>query len=208
MGTYDQVGSWADGLHTSQPNLRVSLSEYGAGASVVQHEDPPRQPAPTALFHPEEYQSALHEATWLALAARPYIWGKFIWNMFDFASDGRNEGDGPGRNDKGLVTYDRLTRKDTFYWYKANWSAEPLAYITSRRFNPRTTPTIDVKVYSNLPTVTLNVNGAALGSLSAPDHVFRWTGVALEIGDNRVEAVASDAAGQVTASDAVTWTRQ
>lgn len=208
MGTYEQVGSWADGLHISQPSRLFSLSEYGAGGSIVQHEDPPRQPAPTALFHSEEYQSALHEATWLALATRPYIWGKFVWNMFDFASDGRNEGDAPGRNDKGLVTYDRLTKKDAFYWYQASWSSEPLAHITSRRFNPRTTPTIDIKVYSNLPTVALNVNGSALGSLSAPDHVFRWTGVALELGDNAVEAIASDAEGQVMARDAVTWTRQ
>src|SRR5204863_6771950 len=116
--------------------------------------------------HPEEYQSALHEATWTELAARPYIWGKFIWNMFDFASDSRNEGDGPGRNDKGLVTYDRQTRKDAFYWYKSNWSSEPLVYITSRRFNPRTTPSIDIKVYSNLETVTLNVNGNVIGAQS------------------------------------------
>jgi beta-galactosidase len=207
MSTYNQFGSWADGLHVTQPNRRFALSEYGAGASVVQHEDPPVQPTPTALFHPEEYQAALHEATWLALAARPYIWGKFIWNMFDFASDSRNEGDGPGRNDKGLVTYDRQIRKDAFYWYKANWSTEPLAHITSRRFNPRTTATIDVKVYSNLETVTLSVNGVSLGAPTTDQHLFRWTNVALDIGDNRVEVVATNASGQ-TATDAVTWTRQ
>jgi beta-galactosidase len=207
MSTYNQFASWADGLHISQPNRRFALSEYGAGASVVQHQDPPMQPTPTALFHPEEYQAALHEATWLALATRPYIWGKFIWNMFDFASDSRNEGDGPGRNDKGLVTYDRQVRKDSFYWYKANWSAEPVAYIASRRFNPRTTPTVDVKVYSNLDTVTLSVNGVSLGAQSAEQRLVRWTNVALDIGDNRVEVVATDASGQ-TVTDAVTWTRQ
>jgi beta-galactosidase len=207
MSTYNQFASWADGLHISQPNRRFALSEYGAGASVVQHQDPPMQPTPTALFHPEEYQAALHEATWLALATRPYIWGKFIWNMFDFASDSRNEGDAPGRNDKGLVTYDRQVRKDSFYWYKANWSAEPVAYIASRRFNPRTTPTVDVKVYSNLDTVTLSVNGVSLGAQSAEQRLVRWTNVALDIGDNRVEVVATDASGQ-TVTDAVTWTRQ
>jgi beta-galactosidase len=208
MSSYDQLGSWADGLHISQPNLRFALSEYGAGASVVQHQDPPIQPSPTALFHPEEYQSALHEAIWRQLAARPYIWGKFIWNMFDFASDSRNEGDGPGRNDKGLVTYDRQTRKDAFYWYKANWSSEPLAYITSRRDNPRTTPTIDIRVYTNLETVALSLNGSAIGAPEAvTDHLFRWSGVPLQLGDNQVAVVASDATGK-TATDAVTWTRQ
>src|SRR5690606_37574998 len=149
MGNYDQVGRWADGLHRSQPARRIALSEYGAGGSIVQHEDPPRQPAPTARFHPEEYQSALHENTWIALSTRPYIWGKFIWNMLDFASDGQYEGDAPGRNDKGLVTYVRLVKKDAFYWYKANGTSEPLAYVTSRRFTPRTTESVDVKVYSN-----------------------------------------------------------
>ena len=50
------------------------------------------------------------------MKARPFLWCKFIWNMFDFASDGRKEGGAPGRNDKGLVTYDRRIRKDAFYW--------------------------------------------------------------------------------------------
>jgi beta-galactosidase len=207
MGSFNDVGAWADALHAAQPALRFALSEYGAGASVIQHEDPPQQPATTAPFHPEEYQSALHEATWRQLAARPYIWGKFVWNLFDFASDGRNEGDGPGRNDKGLVTYDRQTRKDAFYWYKANWSTEPLVHITSRRFEPRTTPTIDVKVYSNLERVSLTVNGAVLPEQAASDHLFRWAAVPLQPGANVVEARGSDASGAVV-SDSVTWTRQ
>ena len=194
-------------LHAAQPNLRFSMSEYGAGASVLQHQDPPQQPATTAPFHPEEYQTVLHEATWQQLAARPYIWGKFIWNMFDFASDGRNEGDTPGRNDKGIVTYDRRTKKDAFYWYKANWSQEPLVHITSRRFEPRTTATIDIKVYSNLPNVTLNVNGSALPPQSSQNHIFRWTSVPLVLGANQVQATASDGANR-SASDNVTWTRQ
>jgi beta-galactosidase len=208
MGNYNQLGEWADGLHLTQPGLRIALSEYGAGGSVVQHEDPPRQPSPTALVHPEEYQAALHEASWLALAARPFIWGKFVWNMFDFASDGRNEGDTPGRNDKGLVTYDRQTKKDAFYWYKANWSSEPLAYITSRRFVERTTETVDVKVYSNLDSVALSVNGAPVGEPQpVVDHRARWTAVPLALGDNRIEALATGSAGQST-SDSVSWTRR
>lgn len=207
MGSFNDVGVWADALHAAQPALRFALSEYGAGASPSQHQDPPQQPTTTGAFHPEEYQALLHEETWKQLAARPYIWGKFVWNLFDFASDGRSEGDAPGRNDKGLVTYDRETRKDAFYWYQANWSAQPLVHIASRRFEPRTTATIDVKVYSNLERVSLSVNGAALPELAASDHVFRWAAVALQPGANVVEARGSDASGSVI-SDTVTWTRQ
>jgi beta-galactosidase len=140
-----------------------------------------------------------------------------VWNLFDFASDGRGEGDAPGRNDKGLVTYDRRTRKDAFYWYKSNWSQEPFVYITSRRFEPRTTATIDVKVYSNLARVSLIVNGAALPEQAASDHVFRWAAVPLQLGANVVEARASDTndtplsdtpLSDTPLSDTVTWTRQ
>jgi beta-galactosidase len=206
MGSYELVGAWADALHQAQPSLRFSLSEYGAGASVVQHQDPPVQPVTTAPFHPEEYQTALHESTWVQLASRPYIWGKFIWNMFDFASDGRSEGDAAGRNDKGLVTFDRQIRKDAFFWYKANWSSEPLVHITSRRFNPRTTPTVDVKVYSNLRTVTLSVNGSAMSTQTSESRVFRFPAVPLQVGENAVEAIGSG--DGVTVLDTVSWTRE
>lgn len=208
MGSHEQVGAWADALHQAQPSLRFSLSEYGAGASIAQHQDPPVQPVTTAPFHPEEYQTALHESTWQQLASRPYIWGKFIWNMFDFASDGRNEGDAAGRNDKGLVTFDRQVRKDAFFWYKANWSSEPLVYITSRRFNPRTTPTIDVKVYSNLQSVTLSVNGTAVSTQSSGNRIFSFPAVPLQLGENTVEATGSGDGGGVTVSDTVSWTRE
>lgn len=125
--------------------------------------------------------------------------------MFDFAADSRNEGDTPGRNDKGLVTYDRKTRKDAFFWYKANWTTAPFVYITSRRFNPRTTPTVTVKVYFNMDSVRLQVNGAPLATVTSTDHIFQWTGVALATGVNTV--LATGTSGATTATDAVTWTR-
>src|SRR6185503_19394562 len=123
-------------------------------------------------WHPEEYQALLHEQSWKQLAARPYVWGKFIWNMFDFASDGRNEGAQPGINDKGLVTRDRLTRKEAFYWYKANWASTPTLYITSRRWASRTTAATTVKVYSNAGTVTATLNGTSLGARISTDRIF------------------------------------
>lgn len=205
-GTYSQFGAWADGLHAARPTVPIAVSEYGAGAALSQHADSPPPPVPAGPDHPEEYQALLHEATWKQMATRPFLWGKFIWNMFDFAVDSRAEGDTIGRNDKGMVSYDRRTRKDAFFWYKANWSSEPLVHITGRRFNPRTTATIAVKVYSNLDNVTLTVNGTALPAQTSSDHIFIFPGVALKPGDNHVDAQAST--GATTARDNVTWTRQ
>jgi hypothetical protein len=138
------------------------------------------------------------------LAARPFVWGKFITFIFDVASDGRNEGDVPGRNDKGLVTYDRRVRKDAFFWYKANWSTEPFVYITGRRFDPRPSAIADIKIYSNLPSVHLVVNGRDLGTKTSDEHVFLWPAVVLQTGPNRVESVAQKAG--VSYHDAVIWT--
>jgi beta-galactosidase len=205
-GNYNQFGGWADGVHAARPTKPVAVSEYGAGAALTQHADNPAIPVAGGPFHPEEYQALLHEATWKQIAARPFLWGKFIWNMFDFASDTRNEGDTPGRNDKGMVSYDRLTKKDAFFWYKANWSSDPFVYITGRRFNPRTTATIDIKVYSNLDSVSLTVGGVALPAQTSTDHIFIFPAVPLAVGDNPVSAAATR--GAVTASDSVTWTRQ
>jgi beta-galactosidase len=204
-GVISDLGPWADGVHAARATTGIAVSEYGAGASIIQHADnPTATPASTVTSpHYEEYQSLLHEQSWQELQARPFIWGKFIWNMFDFASDGRNEGDTPGRNDKGLVTYDRKTKKDAFFWYKANWSTDPVLYITSRRFNPRPTATIDVKVYSNLDSVTLMVNGTSLGAKTSTNHIFLWPGVALSAGANKVDAAGTQ--GAVSATDTVTW---
>ncbi|HTS00289.1 MAG TPA: glycoside hydrolase family 2 TIM barrel-domain containing protein, partial [Bacteroidota bacterium] len=153
-GTPGDFGPYVDALHARRPDRAMAISEYGAGAGIHQHEDPPSQPSPSGRWHPEEWQCALHESTWTAIAARPWIWGAFVWNMFDFASDGRSEGEMPGRNDKGLVTYDRRVKKDAYYWYRANWNPEPMVHITGRRFSPRRSP-CDVKVYSNCESVAL-----------------------------------------------------
>ncbi len=111
-GHYDNLGEWADRLHAADPARRIAVSEYGAGAAVDQHAERPGRSEVTTDFHPEEYQALLHEASWRQLAARPYLWGSFVWTMFDFASDIRAEGGQRGINDKGLVTRDRRIRKD------------------------------------------------------------------------------------------------
>jgi beta-galactosidase len=201
-GSYNDLGPWADSLHKAEPQRTFAVSEYGAGANITQHALNPS--GYSSSFHPEEFQSLLHEASWKQLAARPFVWGTFVWNMFDFASDGRNEGGRQGINDKGLVTRDRATRKDSFYWYKANWSAEPTLYLTSRRWTARTDAATEVKVYSNAAQVTATLNGTSLGAKSSSDHIFKWTGVTLRNGANTVTVTAS--IGGTTHTDTVTWT--
>ena len=202
-GDLSQLGPWADAIHAARPTAAIGVSEYGAGGSVMLHSDAsPPVPVPETQ-HFEEYQARFHEESWRALAARPFIWGKFIWNMFDFASDRRAEGDLPGRNDKGLVTYDRTTKKDAFYFYKAVWSDKPVIHIAARRFTPRTAAATAVKVYSNAATVTLRLNGVSQGAVTAPDHVFVWNGVTLSPGTNHATAEASFGSAVIT--DAVDW---
>ena len=123
--------------------------------------------------------------------------------MFDFASYIRNDGDSPGLNDKGLVTRDRQTRKDAFYWYKANWSSEPVPYITSRRYVDRPSDTVDVKVYSNLDEVQLTVNGTVIGMQTSSNHICLWQGMHLVSGANMVSVTATK--GGSTYSDEVAW---
>lgn len=203
-GSFNELGGFLDDLHATQPTRRISVSEYGAGASIVQHQENPPKPVPDSDFHPEEYQALYHEAHWAQIAARPYLWGTFVWNMFDFAADQRSEGDTHGRNDKGLVTYDRATRKDAFYFYKATWTSTPFVYLTSRRWTARTTATTTVKVYANVDSATLRVNGVTISTKTSGNRIFTWPNVTLAPGANLIEV--SGARGGVTYTDSVTWT--
>jgi beta-galactosidase len=195
-----------DELHQSLPARCVGISEYGAGASVIQHEQPPRQPKTDGPWHPEEWQSVVHEAAWKAMKDRPWLWGTFLWNMFDFAANQRHEGDHLGRNDKGMITYDRKTKKDAFYWYKANWTTDPFVWITSRRFTNRTEPKTPVKIYSNCDEVELKANGVSLGTARSEDHIFLWKEVSLQPGENSIEAIAHK--GGQSFTDSCAWTYQ
>ena len=134
---------------------------------------------------------------------RPWLWGTFLWCMFDFSSDGRHEGDHPGINDKGLVTFDRSTRKDAFYFYKANWTREPFVHLCETRFNPRPAVTGDVKVYSNCDSVELFVDKRSLGKRGGENGVFVWQDVAFDEGNRHVRAVGRRGGKNVT--DQFTW---
>ncbi|MDR2937763.1 MAG: glycoside hydrolase family 2 protein, partial [Prevotellaceae bacterium] len=152
-----------------------------------------------------EAQNYCHEGNWEAFAQRPYLWAKFIWLFADFQSYLRNEGDTDGINDKGLLTYDRKTKKDAFFFYKANWNPEPMIYISSRRFTERTQAQTDVKVYTNLPEATLYINGKKIGK-QKKDSLGRmvWSGVTLAKGSNEVKVEGKSGKQQLT--DSCVWT--
>jgi len=204
-GTKDDFAASLDQRRYDSRSGGFCVSEYGAGANVTQHEDNPKQPKTSGQWHPEEWQAIVHENAWAAMKERPFVWGTFVWCMFDFAVSTRHEGGIPGRNDKGLVTYDRKIRKDAFYFYKANWSDEPVLYLTDRRFTERTNAVTNVKIYSNAAKVELRLNGVSQGEHSGGTNgVFLWPNVTLQPGENKVEARA-ERAGQ-SLSDECTWT--
>jgi beta-galactosidase len=188
---------------------RTALSEYGAGGNPFQHEDGPivwrGGKMSNNPFHPEEYQSAVHEVDYAQIAVNTNLWGSFIWTMFDFASTQKNEGGTVGVNDKGMVTQDRAVKKDVFYFYKANWSDEPVLYITSRRFTERTNAVTDVKIYSNAKEVDLSLNGNSQGRRNdGTNGVFVWKDVHLSAGQNQIEARAERNGKNL--SDSCVWT--
>ncbi len=204
-GTPDAMGSWLDSRLKTHAAKGMAVSEYGHGANPAMHESPARHPQPTGRWHPEEWQAEAHEANYREIKKRPAVWGSFVWNMFDFASDARNEGNRPGINDKGLVTYDRQTKKDAFYFYRANWSERPTVHIVSGRFAERSRSTVPVKVYSNAGEVKLTVNGKSLGTKKTDDLMRAvWPEVKLQPGRNEIKA--SIRKNGKVASDSCVWT--
>ena len=199
------MGGFIASFNKKYPNRAFGISEYGHGASIHHHESPAKQPSPFGYWHPEEWQAIGHEENYKKIKAAPEkCWGSFIWNMFDFATDERNEGERAGMNDKGLVTYDRNTPKDAYFFYKANWNTEPLVYLTSKRFKERQQEVISVKGYSNAQEVTLTVNGKSLGS-QKPNEVcvVEWKEVSLKPGKNTV-TLSTQKDGK-TLKDSATW---
>ena len=148
---------WMRFFHMVYPDRCLGYSEYGCEGMPNLHSAHPRRGD-----HTEEYQAIYHEYLLRCFERNPYMWATHVWNMFDFAADARNQGGEPGMNHKGLITFDRRTRKDSFYLYKAYWSSEPFVHICSKRFADRTEKKITVKVYSNQNEVTLFLNGKKL----------------------------------------------
>jgi beta-galactosidase len=205
-GQFADFGPMLDEAHKRHPALPIAVSEYGAGAALTQHTDDPGGGPfnPHGRPHPEEYQNWYHEASWNALRGRGFLWAAFIWNMFDFSSDSRQEGDLSDINEKGLVSYDRRTRKDAFYFYRANWSTQPTLHLVGRRYVDRPYGVVDVKAYSNAAQATLWVNDGDQGTAPCEGGICLWRSVHLRPGTNMLRG-AADAAGE-TLSDSMQWT--
>lgn len=185
------LATWLDETHKNYPELKIGLSEYGAGASIYHQQDSLVQSVPNSWWHPENWQTEYHIRSWEIIGSRPFVWGSFVWNMFDFGAAHRTEGDRAGINDKGLVTHDRKVKKDAFYFYKANWNSEPMVRIEGHRNNNRLRSVTDIRVFSNCKEVTLKVNGEVRGRV-CPDNlkICTFKDVELESGENIIEASA------------------
>ncbi|WP_165830966.1 glycoside hydrolase family 2 TIM barrel-domain containing protein [Sphingomonas pokkalii] len=204
-GDLGGVGPALDALHAKHPTLPIGLSEWGAGGAMTQHSDNPRG-GPVAAYgrpQPEEYQSLAIEENWKQIRTRPYLAASWLWNLFDFATTMRNEGDATDVNTKGLVSYDRKTRKDAFYFLKASWSDAPTLHLNGRRYVDRAYTVTDVRGYSNADRVSLSLNGKPVGEVTCPDRICVWPGVALTPGANHLVATATIGGKQI--SDALDW---
>ena len=190
LGELEQNEQFFDEYHALYPDRVIGFSEYGADANTAFHSSQPEKGDYT-----EEYQCVYHEHMLKLIEERPYLWATHVWNLFDFAADGRDEGGKKGENQKGLVEFDHKTKKDTFYLYKAAWSKEPFVHITGKRYRDRAEEKTQIKVYSNCESVTLTVDGKELET-KAGGRVFVFE---LPLtGEHRIEAVSGDCRDSMT----------
>jgi beta-galactosidase len=210
-----QLGENLDALHTANPTQPIGVTEYGAGNAITHHTDNvyggrvcsrDTSGSRRICYQPEGYANYVHEKAYAQFVTRPYLMGTWIWNMFDFGSGNRHEGDIGQTNTKGIVTFGREVNKDVFYFYKANWTQAPVTYIAGRRYTDRAYAVADIKVYSNAASVTLRVNGVPVQTRPAADcplKVCEFKNVALQPGTNAI--VAQGVHGSATVTDSVSW---
>ncbi len=154
--------------HWKYPRRCLGYSEYGAEGMPNLHSAKPRRGD-----HSEEYQAKYHEYMLECFARHPFLWSTYVWNMFDFAADARDQGGEPGMNHKGLVTFDRKIKKDSFYIYKAWWSKEPFVHLCGKRYKYRAENVTNVTVYSNQRQVSLYQNGQLVETKQG-QHAFHF----------------------------------
>lgn len=184
-GNLDDNGIWFDKFHEHHPDRPIALSEYGAEGLLNLHTDSPK-----VKDYTEEYHAFYHENLLKTFETRPYLWGTYLWNMFDFAADSRDEGGCKGRNNKGLITFDRKTKKDAFYLYKAYWTTDPFIHLSGKRYVDRPGELSNFKVYSNCNEVTLFVNDVKVQSITGT-KIFVFEDVKLHEGLNKITVVSS-----------------
>ena len=190
-GKIEDNGPWLDKFHAEHPDICIGISEYGCEGIINWHSNTPQ-----CKDYTEEYQALYHEHMAQVFEDRPWVWASHVWNMFDFGCAARNEGGVSGRNNKGLVTMDRKTKKDSYFVYQAYWTQTPMVHIAGRRHAQRAGETTEIKVYSNQDTVVLYVNGKEVGQQTA-HRVFKFN-AALNEGFNTIVAVAGDVKDSIT----------
>jgi len=199
------LGPHLDALHHTRPAQPMAVTEYGAGGAISLHSDNALGGAESRNRpQAEEYESYIHEQNWSTMRAKPYLWGTFIWNSFDFATAVRSEGNAQDINTKGITTFDHKYRKDAYFFYKANWTATPTVHINSSLYTERAYRVADVRVYSNAPKTSLKVNGKLIGVFAeCLDRICVWNGIVLSPGANNIVATGSFPKGDV--EDKVEW---
>ena len=194
--TVSDFGPFLDDFHKRFPNQKLAISEYGGGGTFSQHvskygpeDEVDVRSVSRGRNHPQEKQTYIHINSWKTIAERDYLWGSFLWNMFDFGSALRREGDTNNQNDKGLVSQDRKQRKDAFYFYKANWNkSEQTTHLCSKTFTDRSEDVTDIIVFTTDPSVSLKINGKTIATVKADAYrTATFKDVKLSKGENRVE---------------------
>lgn len=205
-GEISDVEKWIKGMEKDFPGYKVIFSEYGAEANVDQQEEVVGEFGRYfSQFYPETFSTKFHEIQWGFISKHPYLLASYVWNTFDFATPVNTQGGVEARNMKGLVTFDRKIKKDPFYWYKANWSKEPVLYLTQRRAIERENEVTPVTVYSNIGIPRLFVNGLEINDFkkgTTPVH-YIFNNIKLNTGENVIEAKAVKDGKEY--SDKIVW---
>lgn len=192
-GEIKDFDKWIENLENKYPEQRLILSEYGADGNIFQQTEYLGESLDwTKPYYPETFETKVHEYQWNAIQKHPYIIASYLWNMFDFATPMANRGGIPARNMKGLITFDRKTKKDVFYFYKANWSQSPVLYITQRRNTEREKKQTSITIYSNIGTPKVYLNGQELtkSHKGYTDIHYIFEPVTLAMGKNTIRTIA------------------
>lgn len=190
-GMPDALARFLDDMHSKKPELCIGISEYGAGASIYHQQDSLVRPVPVSYWHPENWQTFYHMENWKIISSRPFVWGSFVWNLFDFGAAHRTEGDRNGINDKGLITFDRKECKDAFYFYKANWNkSEPMLHLAGKRNVNRVSVEQTFMAFTTEKKAELIVNGKSMGVVNADSYAtVKWENIRLKKGKNIIKVI-------------------
>ena len=205
-GKIEDLGPWAKKVQQDFPGYKIMLSEYGADGNMDIGQEELKMPdnVVSGKSFPENYQTETHIQQWAAIQQNPIIVASYVWNMFEFAVPAWNRGGVNARNLKGLVSFDRKRKKDSFYWYKANWNPEPMIYLANRRDNERTKAQSKVQVFSNLKDVKLEVNGKSYtAKQGVNDKHWVVEQADLKQGQNTIVAIGKD--GSKELRDEMVW---